>query len=95
MGAEQLGRWRQHFPQEGNPLCEDEDGGLGEQRSGLTEDLQLLGTIIPPGGGGGRVATQVTAGCRVPSPKPRRLDTKYHQDESAECPFLGNSWLSP
>lgn len=50
MGAEQLGRWRQHFPQEGNPVW---DGGLGEQRSGLTEDLQLLGTIIPPGGGGG------------------------------------------
>lgn len=47
------------------------------------------------GGGGGGGATQVTAGCRVPSPKPRRLDTKYHQDESAECPFLGNSWLSP
>lgn len=48
-------------------------------------------TIIPKWGG----ATQVTAGCRVPSPKPRRLDTKYHQDESAECPFLGKGWLSP
>lgn len=60
------------FPPGGHLWCEDGRAG----RTKIRTDRGLAvhdSTIILPGG-----ATQVTAGCRVPSPKPRHLDTKHH-----------------
>lgn len=57
------------FPPGRHLLCED--GRAGRTKIRTDRGLAVHDSAIIPRGGGG--ATQVTAGCRVPSPKPRHL----------------------